>query len=538
MDRLIGCSLLENKKIMVIVPHEDDEINLAGGILSNVKNSKVDVTVVFVTNGDYYEYAEVRQKEAKNSLRVFGVQESDIVFLGYSDQLYENNSHIYMEEEQWISNKGVKETSRGIYDDYHYKRFSTHSRFNRYSLINDMKLIILEKMPEMIFCVDFDSHSDHRATSLAFEHAMGEILNEHKDYMPRVFKGFAYPTAYKGIQDFIFDKSTKFLREANNKYEMQNPYYLWEERVRFPVSIKARSSLLYRNTIYKALAKHRSQLIIKQYAGIINNDQIFWQRRTDNLLRNAEIKVSSGNKQYLNDFLLFDCKDIMHGDRVEADFNMGVWKPEIDDDVRGIDISFSNMVNINRINLYQGCDNNDKITRIRVAMNNGFCQEYSLENGLCEKIYFERQLGIEKINITILERTGSGAGISELELLDDSDSKLEYIKILNGEDFLYSFSKEDKNNIKIYAYNGIKGEEFDIEPEKFVLSEEVIGHKKYIKASVIDNEEIYDYVPIKKEFKIHFGIVLLNALILNSDYVFDRVQRKLRNTIRNIFRKN
>lgn len=534
MNRFDGCSLLDNKKIMIIVPHEDDEINLAGGILSNKKNNNIDITVVFVTNGDYYEYAEVRQKEAKNSLGVFGVNENDIVFLGYSDQLYDNDSHIYMEEEQWISNKGLKETSRGKYDDFHYQRFLTHSRFNRENLINDIKLIILEKKPEIIFCVDFDSHSDHRATSLAFEHAIGEILIDEDKYSPRVFKGFAYPTAYKGIQDFSLDKSTRFLREDNNRFDMQNPYYLWEERVRFPVSAKARSCLLFRNTIYKALAKHRSQLIIKQYEGIINNDQIFWQRRTDNLLRNAVIKVSSGNKMFLNDFLLFDCEDIMHGDNVEPVFNRGIWKPDVDDKESIIDIAFRDVVNVNSIIIYQGCDNDDKITKIRVVMNTGFCEEYSLGNSLCERIGFEKQYDVENVTITILEKTGVGAGISELELLDDCDSRLEYIKIINEGDFIYSHSENNNFGLEIYGYNGICGKKYNIDYEKIKMSEEVIGRKRYIKACVIGNEEIFDYVQIKRNIKISFLVDLLNSLVLNCGYVYDRIQRKMRNTIKKI----
>ena len=42
-----------NNKILVVVPHEDDEINLAGAFIYLAKQKGKQVICVFVTNGDW-----------------------------------------------------------------------------------------------------------------------------------------------------------------------------------------------------------------------------------------------------------------------------------------------------------------------------------------------------------------------------------------------------------------------------------------------------------------------------------------------------
>ena len=74
-------------KVLVLVPHEDDEINLAGSMIVNFINLGAEVYVCFSTNGDYQISAEVRLKEAANSLVVLGCKKENIFFLGYGDTL-------------------------------------------------------------------------------------------------------------------------------------------------------------------------------------------------------------------------------------------------------------------------------------------------------------------------------------------------------------------------------------------------------------------------------------------------------------------
>ncbi len=57
------------KRVLVLAPHQDDELNLAAGAIPNFLKAGAEVFVAFATNGDYYSDlpAEVRLTEAANS---------------------------------------------------------------------------------------------------------------------------------------------------------------------------------------------------------------------------------------------------------------------------------------------------------------------------------------------------------------------------------------------------------------------------------------------------------------------------------------
>ena len=182
----------ENKKILVIVPHQDDEINIAGGTIYSL-GKKNNIKVVFTTNGDYIYNAKIRYKEAIKSLKILGVKKENIYFLGYSDQPYDQKNHMYNTDKNWISKKGINKTygALGI-DEYCFIKNKKHNLFNKKNLQSDMKMLIEEFVPEIIICVDLDYHPDHIMTSLCFEKALGEILLDKPEYEPIVLKTFAY----------------------------------------------------------------------------------------------------------------------------------------------------------------------------------------------------------------------------------------------------------------------------------------------------------------------------------------------------------
>lgn len=70
----------EIKNIMVIVPHEDDEILLAAGIMEKALAKGIGVHVVMAGNGDYEGHDEatgsVRLPETLAGLQVLGLGET------------------------------------------------------------------------------------------------------------------------------------------------------------------------------------------------------------------------------------------------------------------------------------------------------------------------------------------------------------------------------------------------------------------------------------------------------------------------------
>ena len=49
----MNCDLFKNKKVLLFVPHQDDEINIAYGLLYKIRNIAKNIKVVYSTNGNY-----------------------------------------------------------------------------------------------------------------------------------------------------------------------------------------------------------------------------------------------------------------------------------------------------------------------------------------------------------------------------------------------------------------------------------------------------------------------------------------------------
>lgn len=67
------------KKILIFLPHQDDEINTVYGMIGNIKKVDGIVKVVYSTNGDYCVNAKYRIKEAINSLKIVNIKKDDII---------------------------------------------------------------------------------------------------------------------------------------------------------------------------------------------------------------------------------------------------------------------------------------------------------------------------------------------------------------------------------------------------------------------------------------------------------------------------
>ena len=86
--------IFADQKIMLIVPHQDDELNVLGGTIEEFVRYGSEVYVVYLTNGDMTP-AEFRYAEAIACLEKQGVPEDHVIFMGYGDQWQEDGPHIY-----------------------------------------------------------------------------------------------------------------------------------------------------------------------------------------------------------------------------------------------------------------------------------------------------------------------------------------------------------------------------------------------------------------------------------------------------------
>ena len=193
-------AIFSEKRVLAVVPHEDDDLNLLSGVTGQFTDAGSEVYVVFVSTGDAAGLGEKRVYEAVNALSLDGVPEENIIFLGYGDSIPDDGIHIYNAAPNAVtpSLSGRTET----YAAPNHEAYREGTPYTRENLLGDLRSVIEEIRADVIFCVDYDENIDHRAVTMFFDEALGEILTAAPDYDPLVLKGFTYSTAFHAPADF------------------------------------------------------------------------------------------------------------------------------------------------------------------------------------------------------------------------------------------------------------------------------------------------------------------------------------------------
>ena len=188
-----------DRKVLALVPHEDDEANILLGVLEQYVKYGSDVYVAYVINGDYQVPGVQRIAEAEAAMAKCGIPADRLIFLGYGDWLNKDGRSIYFcpDDEVLTSYAGFSST----YGTDRHPPFNPNS-YTRRHMYEDIRTLLLRYMPDVIFCTDMDSHDDHQAVAMFFERAMGEVLKARSDYEPEIYRAFAYSTAYWGEHDY------------------------------------------------------------------------------------------------------------------------------------------------------------------------------------------------------------------------------------------------------------------------------------------------------------------------------------------------
>lgn len=304
-----------DKHVMVIVPHQDDETSLAGGLLEQYIQNGSRVTLVYATNGDFKGLQDFRCKEALKVAASAGIGPEDVYFLGYGDQWKPQEhggttvTHLYNSpngDALWTSAHGSTRTY-GPADLACY----VQNDYTRNNFLRNLTDLIMSHRPDVIYCSDYDRHVDHKALDLFFEECMANILREQEDYNPVVYKGFCYVTSWLNKSDFCDSLnllSTNFT--DNLLWQNTGTSYRWAERIRLPVSSGNLSRMISDTGMYRALTLHKTQYAFNYGANVVNGDKIFWPRSTNSLLYRADF-FADGEQVFLwNDFKLKDCRDL------------------------------------------------------------------------------------------------------------------------------------------------------------------------------------------------------------------------------------
>lgn len=219
-------------KLLVIVPHPDDEINLAAQFILSLKG-KVETYIVYTTNGDCdQDIDNKRIQEAIDALALIGVDEDHVILMGYTCN-WKSGQHIFDSNGVVSSATGKSITnSLPTHPEYCYSKYGIHHEFTYDNYKKDLRAILEDIYPEVVICVDFDRNIDHRAASITFDKLMGEILKENNAYRPLVLKKFAYNGVWQGPRDYYSNPPSPTINRQEFYYsggfhELESPAYTW-----------------------------------------------------------------------------------------------------------------------------------------------------------------------------------------------------------------------------------------------------------------------------------------------------------------------
>ena len=534
VDNSFYDSQFKNKKVMVIVPHEDDDLLISGQVLPSMYKNGADVRVVFATNGDKRVSAYTRQSEACNALEKLGIPREKVIFLGYPD-----GTQLYVGKKAFSFSSGWDHTYAGKgFKDYHFDRFGTHAKYTAENMVDDIESVVLEYRPDYILAIDFDTHTDHRGVSISFEKAMERILKKESGYTPKVLKCFGYSLAWKSKPDFyaLNIKSTVMQdREKNNdpSYETDVPQYRWNNRVRLPIDKKSLSHSILRCSEYKALSEHLSQYAYCYSERIINGDSVYWNRRTDSLTYNADISVSSGDASLLNDFRLIGVGNRTAGPNVKLE--NCVSRFDKNDAQKTVTVKFDSPKTVSCVSLYDNFGLNSNILGGVITFSDGSKVEVPALNadGSETRVVFEPKHNITSFTFKVTEYEGV-AGLDEIEAFENADYDIGFslIKLKNADtdDYIYNYliTPDEKSlNLGVYLSNPnagytikiIEGDGVKLEGNTLVFDDDF--EKCTVRAELNGDPSTYDQITVKRlserELKSYESFEKVNKTVFKID---------------------
>lgn len=534
VDNSFYDSQFKNKKVMVIVPHEDDDLLISGQVLPPMYKNGADVRVVFATNGDKRVSAYTRQSEACNALEKLGIPREKVIFLGYPD-----GTQLYVGKKAFFFSSGWDHTYAGKgFKDYHFDRFGTHAKYTAENMVDDIESVVLEYRPDYILAIDFDTHTDHRGVSISFEKAMERILKKESGYTPKVLKCFGYSLAWKSKPDFyaLNIKSTVMQdREKNNdpSYETDVPQYRWNNRIRLPIDKKSLSHSILRCSEYKALSEHLSQYAYCYSERIINGDSVYWNRRTDSLTYNADISVSSGDASLLNDFRLIGVGNRTAGLHVKLE--NCVSRFDKNDAQKTVTVKFDSPKTVSCVSLYDNFGLNSNILGGVITFSDGSKVEVPALNadGSETRVVFEPKHNITSFTFKVTEYEGV-AGLDEIEAFENADYDMGFslIKLKNADtdDYIYNYliTPDEKSlNLGVYLSNPnagytikiIEGDSVKLEGNTLVFDDDF--EKCTVRAELNGDPSTYDQITVKRlserELKSYESFEKVNKTVFKID---------------------
>jgi len=180
----------KSDRILILAPHPDDETIGCAGIIQQALNVGASVKIAYLTNGDHNQIAfivyekrltlkkqefihmgNVRKAEAIKAMKLLGLNERNLVFLGYPDF-----GTFTIFSRYWQTKRPYKSFLTRIKAVPYEENLSFQAPYVGESILNDLERVILEYRPNKIFVSHpLDTNVDHRSFYLFLQIALSDL---------------------------------------------------------------------------------------------------------------------------------------------------------------------------------------------------------------------------------------------------------------------------------------------------------------------------------------------------------------------------
>lgn len=188
--------------LIVFSPHPDDESLGAGGLIQRVLEAGGKVKVVFITSGDgfpegverenhishptakdYRKYGVERRMEALKATSALGLQERDVIFLGFPD-----GGLTYLRLKFRAHPLAYRSPFTRANHPPIFECIVPNTEYTGRDLIREIKEVIADFRPDLVVTTPpEDRHPDHNSTYYFVKEALRNWNTRHPDLKPRVF---------------------------------------------------------------------------------------------------------------------------------------------------------------------------------------------------------------------------------------------------------------------------------------------------------------------------------------------------------------
>ena len=176
--------------VLVLAPHPDDEAIACAGIIQKALSAGAKVYIAYLTNGDHNQVAfivyekrltikkgeflhmgKVRKLEAVKAMKLLGIPEENLIFLGYPDI-----GTFAIFRQYWQTDRPYRSLLTRVTKVPYKDDLSFAAPYVGESILSDLKTVLLRYKPNKIFVSHpADTNGDHKAGYLFLQIALRDL---------------------------------------------------------------------------------------------------------------------------------------------------------------------------------------------------------------------------------------------------------------------------------------------------------------------------------------------------------------------------